>query len=162
LVSSLHNRQNGRAFRVSAILEINAVETGRPKLTYSPENLKRISGSFESEDPREVLTWALAEFDDEIAIATGFGAEGMALIDMAAKIALRVKVFYLDTGLLFPETYELRDRVERKYGLKIESFQPELSVSQQALEYGDELWKRDPRPAASCAKSNRLRKLLAD
>jgi len=60
--------------------------------------------------PEETLRWAFDEFRDEVAIATGFGAEGVALIDMAVRINPRVDVFFIDTDFLFAETLELRRR----------------------------------------------------
>ena len=65
--------------------------------------------------PEKTLSWAFREFPKTVTIATGFGAEGVALIDMAARINPSVEVFFLDTSFLFPETYELRRRIEDRY-----------------------------------------------
>ncbi len=51
-------------------------------------------------------------------MASGFGPEGMVLIDMAVRLRPDVRVFTLDTGLLFPETYELMKKIERRYGIE--------------------------------------------
>ena len=70
--------------------------------------------------PEETLRWAFDEFRDEVAIATGFGAEGVALIDMAVRINPRVDVFFIDTDFLFAETLELRRRIEERYQIEIQ------------------------------------------
>ena len=85
----------------------------------------------ESWAAEEVLDWALHRFDRQIAMASGFGPEGMVLIDMAARLRPDVRVFTLDTGLLFRETYELMHKVENRYGIAIERVQPALSVEEQ-------------------------------
>ncbi len=78
------------------------------------EELRLISKEFEAASPEVVLGWAIEEFGEDVALATGFGAEGCVLIDMLARIDRRANVFYLDTGLLFPETYQLRDQLEAR------------------------------------------------
>jgi phosophoadenylyl-sulfate reductase (thioredoxin) len=127
---------------------------------WTVDELKCLSASFEGRTPQDVLTWALNEFGDRLGIATGFGAEGIALIDMAVKLQPQVNVFYLDTDLLFPETYELRDRVEEKYKLKIFPFRSQLSLEQQAANYGEELWRTNPDLCCKLRKQEPLKQAL--
>src|SRR6266542_2144083 len=108
------------------------------------EDLQAISAEFETKPPEVVLRWALAEFGPDVALATGFGAEGCVLIDMVARITKNARIFYLDTDLLFPETYALRDQLEARYGVHFERRATSLSVSEQAAQYGERLWEREP------------------
>ena len=94
--------------------------------------------------PEEALRWAFDEFQDGVTIATGFGAEGVALIDMAVRINPRVDVFFLDTGFLFPETYELRRRLEDRYQIEIRVFKTDITPEQQELRFGAKLWSTNP------------------
>ena len=64
--------------------------------------------------PQEVLTWALGNYE-KISLASSFGAEDVALIDMIAKIKPDADVFTLDTGRLNAETYEVIAKVQQKY-----------------------------------------------
>ena len=57
---------------------------------------------------------------------------------------LPIDVFTIDTGLLFDETYDLWQRLEIRYGLRIRPVRPALSVAEQTAAFGDELWARDP------------------
>jgi phosphoadenosine phosphosulfate reductase len=70
----------------------------------------------------------------------------MVLLDLAMRIEPRpeLNVFVLDTGVLFPETYAVIERIERRYGIAIERVHPDQSIAEQALAHGDELWARDP------------------
>ena len=111
---------------------------------------------FETAAPQTVLKWALDEFGSDVALATGFGTEGCILVDMVARIDPSARIFYLDTDLLFPETYELRDRLAERYGVHFERRSAARSVEQQALRHGDKLWERDPDPdTARWAKTGR-------
>jgi phosphoadenosine phosphosulfate reductase len=71
-------------------------------------------------------------------------------------------VFTLDTGLLFPETLALKQRLEDFYGWKIEAIEPDLSVEEQADVHGAELWKRDPDLCCTARKVMPLRGKLEE
>ena len=42
------------------------------------------------------------------------------MVDMAHRIAPQARFFYVDTGLLFPETYATRDALAERYGIEFE------------------------------------------
>jgi phosphoadenylyl-sulfate reductase (thioredoxin) len=87
--------------------------------------------------------------------------EGCVLIDLIARRKLPVDVFSLDTGLLFPETYELWRTLESRYGLTIRPVRPAHSVEEQARGEGPELWNRDPDRCCELRKTVPLRAVLA-
>jgi phosphoadenylyl-sulfate reductase (thioredoxin) len=94
-------------------------------------------------DPGELLAWAAAHHP-RVGFATGFGAEGCVLIDLIGRAKLPIDVFTLDTGLLFPETYDLWHRLEARYGITIRAVVPARTVDEQAAADGPALWERDP------------------
>jgi phosphoadenosine phosphosulfate reductase len=118
------------------------------------------ASSLEETPPDEIIDWSLRVFGEGLTIATGFGAEGMALIDMVSKRSKQADIFFLDTGFLFDETYELRRRVEERYGIRIRASLPDLSPEEQAAQYGDELWVRDPDLCCRIRKLEPLRQAL--
>src|SRR5688500_6514011 len=74
----------------------------------------------EDSPPERVVAWMLNRFAERLAdrrlvMTTAFGMEGCALIDMIARHGMPVPVLYLDTGFLFPETLQLRDRLAQRY-----------------------------------------------
>ena len=71
-----------------------------------------------------------------------------------------MRVFYLDTDLLFPESYALRDQLEERYGIKFERRATRLSVEDQAAQYGERLWERDPDLCCRLRKVEPLREML--
>ena len=83
-----------------------------------PEDLSDFSAE-------EVLQWGLHRFHPRIALASSFGAEDVVLIDMLASLAGDARVLTLDTGRLHEETYDVMDRIRRRYGLTIETFVPQ-------------------------------------
>jgi phosphoadenosine phosphosulfate reductase len=98
--------------------------------------------TLDGKPPEAVLEWAFATFP-RIAISTAFGPEGCALVAMAAKVKPDIKVFTIDTDFLFKESIELRERIEAKYGVKIEVLRGEVSIDEQNRRHGLNLWQRD-------------------
>lgn len=80
---------------------------------------------FEKYKAEELIEWAYKEFKDKVKFASSFGAEDVVIIDMISKVAPSIKIFTLDTGRLFQETYDLIDEIIKKYNLKIEFYFPE-------------------------------------
>jgi phosphoadenosine phosphosulfate reductase len=110
----------------------------------------------------EVLKWGFERFGSGLGIASAFGAEGMVLIDLASRLRRDFRVFTLDTGFFFPETYALIAEVERRYGIRVESCRPALTPAEQAREYGEALWRRDPELCCSLRKTEPLGEKLGE
>jgi phosphoadenosine phosphosulfate reductase len=58
------------------------------------------------------------------ALASSFGAEDMVVLDLIARDGLGIEIFTLDTGRLPKETHALIADVRKRYGLRINVFQP--------------------------------------
>jgi phosphoadenosine phosphosulfate reductase len=112
--------------------------------------------------PQRALAWAFEKFGNSVAVSSAFGAEGMALIDMAWRIRKDFRLFTIDTEFLFPETYTLIDRIEEKYGIEIEKVYSVLSPEEQERSHGAALWARDPDLCCSLRKVEPLRRKLKD
>jgi phosphoadenosine phosphosulfate reductase len=126
------------------------------------EHIEQIKVQAERWRPEEVLRWAFATFGDDVAMASGGGVEGMALLDLAARVNPNLKVFTLDTEFLFPETYDLIDRVEKRYGIRIERVYSALTPEEQEQAHGPELWKRNPDQCCDLRKVEPLRRKLSE
>lgn len=117
----------------------------------------------ETSSPEEIVAWALRRFADrELVLSTSFGMEGCALIDMVARHDLPVRVIWLDTMFLFPETYALRDRIIARYPhLRFENRGTTLTPEAQAERFGPELWRRDPNRCCALRKVEPMKAALA-
>lgn len=70
----------------------------------------------------EVLAEALERFHPSLVMACSFQKEETVLIDMLLKLEPNARIFTIDTGVLFPETYTVWKHVEDRYGVKIEVY----------------------------------------
>ncbi|HEX4451887.1 MAG TPA: phosphoadenylyl-sulfate reductase [Kofleriaceae bacterium] len=108
----------------------------------------------------EILQQAV-QATPRIGFATGFGAEGCVIIDHIARARLPIDLFTLDTGLLFPETYDLWEQLEHTYGVTIRAVKPAETLTEQAASLGDELWARDADRCCARRKVEPLARELA-
>lgn len=93
---------------------------------------------FETESAEDILSLSLKTFAPKIALASSFGAEDVVVIDlMYNAVGDKTRVFTLDTGRLNPETYDVMDKIRKKYSISIETMFPDyLEVEKMVTENG--------------------------
>lgn len=126
------------------------------------EEVGQLQVAAEAWSPERVLAWAFETFGEAVAISSAFGAEGMVLIDIASRVRRNFRLFTLDTEFLFPETYNLMDQVEQKYGIVIERVLPLASPEEQERVHGAALWQRNPDQCCNLRKVEPLRRKLGE
>jgi phosphoadenosine phosphosulfate reductase len=108
----------------------------------------------ESWPAERVVEFALERFPGRVALACSFQKEESVLLDMLFTREPSARVFAIDTGHLFPETYELWREVEQRYGTTIEKF--------AGGEVADGLWESNPDLYLAIAKVEPLNRALLD
>ncbi|MDB6028358.1 MAG: hypothetical protein JWM68_4581 [Verrucomicrobiales bacterium] len=124
--------------------------------------VKSLAEPFNNQTTEEILGWAWKCFGTRAAIGTSFQGAGLVMMHIAKQNNLPFPVFTLDTGLLFPETVELKKRLEDFFGFVIEPLVADLTVEQQNDAQGPELWKREPDLCCTMRKVFPLRNKLSD
>lgn len=110
----------------------------------------------------EVLQWAYGHYGEELVYACSFGIEGSVLVDLISQVKPDARVVFLDTELHFQETYEVIEKVKKRYPqLRIEMKKPDLTLLEQAKKHGDELWKRNPNLCCQIRKVAPLEETLS-
>jgi phosphoadenosine phosphosulfate reductase len=126
------------------------------------DHLASLSRRLANAPPEETLATVFEEFGDRVAIATGFGPEGAVVIDLAVKVNPRPNVFFIDTGFLFPETYELRQRMEERYGIEMRAVKTAITPEVQDEMFGPRLWANDADLCCRIRKLEPLKEALED
>lgn len=125
--------------------------------------IESLAAAFEDAAPQDVLRWASETYPGKLAVACSFGgASGMVLVDMIAGIDKRVPIYYLDTGLLFEETYKHAQLVAERYGVDVRAISSKLTLEGQSIRYGPNLWERDPDLCCKLRKVEPQREFLSD
>lgn len=87
--------------------------------------ITELNEKFADAAPQTILGYFLDRYGDRIALSSSLSIEDQALTDMICKIKPDARIFTLDTGRLFPETYSLIDRTAIHYGIRLEVFFPD-------------------------------------
>jgi phosphoadenosine phosphosulfate reductase len=83
-----------------------------------------ISQLIEGKDPVAALQALAEQFPGEIVFSTSFGWEDQAITHMIFANNIPIKVFTLETGRLFPETYYVWNRTMEIYGKPVHAYYP--------------------------------------
>jgi len=97
------------------------------------EQVDRLNQRFEQSNPQEILEYFLTHFKDKIAFASSLGAEDQVITEMMASIDPAARIFTLDTGRMFPESYDVIERSMARYKMKIEIFFPEREAVEKMV-----------------------------
>ncbi len=125
-----------------------------------PATIKRWNNEFSSKSPTEGLLFFLKEFKGRIAMASSLGMEDQVLTEMIAVIDDETKIFTLDTGRLFPETYDLISRTSSKYKTQIGVFFPNAEeVEHMVSEKGVNLFYNSIASRKLCCYVRKLKPL---
>ncbi len=89
--------------------------------------IEKLNNELEGRTSFEVLDYFIRNFTDKIGFATSFGVEDQVITQMLFSLKQKIKIFSLDTGRLFPETYELMDKTTNRYKLDIDIYFPNSS-----------------------------------
>jgi len=105
------------------------------------EKIARWNEELSEASAQETIRYFLDEFGDTITLSTSMGAEDQVITDMVVQIDPSVRIFTLDTGRLFQETYDLIDQTNEKYGIQIEVIFPDYKqVEKMVKEKGMNLF----------------------
>ncbi|MGH2953983.1 MAG: phosphoadenylyl-sulfate reductase [Solirubrobacterales bacterium] len=107
-----------------------------------------VAADIEELDAADAIAWVIERFHPDLRFAVSFQKTSSVTIDLAHRIEPAARFFYLDTELLFPETYATRDALARHFEIEFERFGG-IALDQQEAEHGANLWRRDP--DACCA-----------
>ena len=97
------------------------------------QGLEVLNAQFSGKSPEEVLSFFLTENKGRIALSSSLGLEDQVLTDLIVKIDKSTRIFTLDTGRLFPETYSLIDKTNMRYDIKLEVFFPDYKAVEKMV-----------------------------
>ena len=74
-------------------------------------------------------------------LSSSFGAQSAVMLHLVNQVVPRIPVVLVDTGYLFPETYQFIDELTQKLDLNLKIYRPDSSAAWQESRYG-KLWDK--------------------
>ncbi|MFC1467276.1 phosphoadenylyl-sulfate reductase [Verrucomicrobiota bacterium] len=135
------------------------------KTIFGKEGVGALQAELEGKSPVEVLRWAAANLESPL-FASSLGQEDQVITDLIARYEIALPIITLDTGRLFPETYDLLAETEKRYGLKVRVLFPDATeVEEMVDEHGVNLFRESIENRKLCCgvrKIHPLRRALAE
>jgi len=109
---------------------LNATLTSDPatNLGFDP---REANIQLEKATASERLVWALTQFDDGLVLSSSFGAQAAVMLHLATQARPDIPVIFVDTGYLFPETYEFADRLAKRLEVNLKVYRSRRSPAWQ-------------------------------
>ena len=89
--------------------------------------ITQLNEKFANATPEALLGYFLDRYGSRIALSSSLSIEDQVLTDMICRLKPDARIFTLDTGRLFPETYNLIDQTAMHYGIRLEVFFPDCT-----------------------------------
>jgi phosphoadenosine phosphosulfate reductase len=122
--------------------------------------VQRLSASFAALDLDARLAAVRREIAGRIVFTTSFGLEDQAIAHAIFSQDLPIDVVTLDTGRLFPQTYELWSKTEARYGRRIRALYPErCSVEAFVTQHGIDGFRSSIAARQACCGARKVEPL---
>lgn len=101
----------------------------------------KLNDQLQNSSISEVLSFFSKEYPGKVIFTTSLGAEDQVLTAEISKTDKSIHIATLDTGRMFQETYELIQRTESKFKIKIKAYFPDnIAVEKMVNEKGINLF----------------------
>lgn len=130
-------------------------------------NIDNLNRQFEDRSANSIIKWIYDTFDaSKVKLSTSFGAEGMVLMHLLAQQVEKPRVFTIDTGRNFQETYDVWQEAIDRYRIEIEVFHPDpADLAELVTNAGPNLFYASVENRKRCCHARKvkpLKKALAD
>ena len=75
----------------------------------SQADLVNLNKTFEERTPEELILWTREVFSDRVAAISAMQRTGSIVCHMLYKMDAGIRLLFVDTGVMFPETLETRE-----------------------------------------------------
>lgn len=124
------------------------------------KQIEQLNQKFQHSTAEEILAYFLSEYKGKIALASSLGAEDQVLTHIVTKIDKDTEIFTLDTGRLFSESYNVIERTNERYDIKIKTYFPQSSeVEAMVNEKGINLFYTSIENRKQCCQVRKLNPL---
>jgi phosphoadenosine phosphosulfate reductase len=122
--------------------------------------LQQLNHKLENAEPDTILKEITEIFGENIAFASSLGFEDQIITHYISKYVPVIRIFTLDTGRLFPETYDLIDRTKARYKVIIEIFFPDrVETEKMVNHFGINLFYESIENRKLCCKVRKTQSL---
>ncbi len=128
-------------------------------------DLEKLNKEYSDKNPEDVVRFVVENIGIErVVLASSLSIEDQVLTDILLKINPKARVFFLDTGRHFQQTYDLMEETMNRYNFHFEVYAPETKELEQTVsKYGPNFFYESVELRKKCCeirKVNPLKRVL--
>lgn len=117
--------------------------------------VEQVNQQLEGLTAEKRVEYALEHFPRNIVMASSFGAQSAVSLHLLTQVAPNIPVILVDTGYLFPETYQFVDKLTERLKLNLHVYRSDISPAWQEARYG-KLWEQGEEGIQSYNSRNKV------
>ncbi|MBL4711015.1 MAG: phosphoadenylyl-sulfate reductase [Gammaproteobacteria bacterium] len=119
----------------------HSTESSSFKAALTNETIEQYSAALTPLSAQQRIAWSLEHFPGAHALSSSFGIQSAVMLHMASTEQRDLPVILIDTGHLFPETYQFIEELTERLRLNLKVYQPPMTGSRQEAILG-KLWEQ--------------------
>ncbi len=112
-------------------------------MTLDEKDLTVLNTELNSMSAEERISWAWDRFGSGLVLSTSFGLQSAVMLNLILSINKEIPVVFVDTGYLFPETYQYSLTLQEKINFRVRTYSAKMSPAFQEASFG-KLWAQGP------------------
>ncbi len=121
-----------------------------------PTDLATLNETFTAAggDPEKIIAWSAAQFAPDLVMTSSFGAESALLIHMVTRVVPDIRIIFINTGYLFPETHAFMESLRRRFNLNVWTYRTRNDPIDWLRRAGEDnpTWRKD---VDACCAANK-------
>ena len=118
------------------------IQSGSPVNDAPPDfDVTALNHDLEQRSAEQRVAWALESFPGRVVLTSSFGAQSAVCLHLVTVQQPDIPVVLIDTGYLFPETYQFIDKLGERLALNLHIYRAQHSPAWQEARYG-KLWEQ--------------------
>ena len=97
-------------------------------------DLAAVNGRLAQSAAEDRIAWAYDTFGQSLVLSSSFGAQAAVMVSLASRVAPNIPVLFVDTGYLFPETYQFADLLAERGAAEVWCMATHAVLSDPAID----------------------------
>lgn len=107
-----------------------------PPSPFAGLDLPQLNARLAQASALERVRWAHEIFGERLVLSTSFGAQSAVMLHLSTQVWPEIPVVFVDTGYLFPETYQFAEELSTRLRLNLKVYTPSMSAARQEALFG--------------------------
>lgn len=104
-------------------------------------DLAEVNAALAKATPQARVLWALEHLPAVHVVSSSFGVQAAVMLHLMTQARPKIPVVLIDTGYLFPETYQFIETLSARLSLNLQIARSDISPAWQEVKYG-QLWRQ--------------------